>query len=548
MPNNVWEKAEQLDSNGRFVYTYTADQANSPNNWMVLNTQNTFVDKNIFIQALVPSGTLAGGGTTIDTNVTGATGLLTEVENAPQNEPYITVTGNGSVTVSNPGWIASGSATGGTSKIYKITTGAYSASTDTTAQIDGTITPSVGLNNNAGTYGFTTTKPSGSNGTNYLTIDPNATVSQNWSVTPKASITTAGYLATGNVNGTSVSGTPTINNGTNYYVPIVTAAVSGGGLTPTNYVKNDLELTLGAGTNASNRNMSNYYVGAKNTTTYPYFFEIVGSTPAVEGTTTVSRAAITLTNSAGVIAENTGTTEINGTSSSPTVNVNATSGSIYFSLKKATATVSASTAKPTIEKVTSAISGKTQILNNVTLVNSSPANSISTYYIAIQGFSGAVTQGTPIIGTEGYLKDSDQIEASGVAAKNQSDIYYLPVPSATFSKSGATVSCETGGYVPAGALPQNGTISNGSVVAATGTPPSGYNEITTNVTVASGGYLKINAGYFQNSYITLATLIPDQATAGLSASYILNGYKAYDRDGTLITGSIPTYTGSYSIT
>ena len=101
--------------------------------------------------------------------------------------------------------------------------------------------------------------------------------------------------------------------------------------------------------------------------------------------------------------------------------------------------------------------------------------------------------------------------------------------------------------IPAGDLPQNGTISNGSIAAATGTPPTGYTEITSNVTVASGGYLKINAGYFANSYITLARLIPDEATAGLSASYILNGYKAYDRDGTLITGSIPTYQGAYSI-
>ena len=548
MPNTVWTKAEQLDSNGRFVYTYTADQANSPNNWMILNTQNTFVDKNIFIQAIVPAGTLSSGGTTIETNVTGANSLLTEVETAPSSGPYVTVSSAGSVTVSTPGWIASGASSGSSSKIYQITTGAYSASTDTTAQINGAVTPSVGLNSNATTtYGFTQTQPTGTNGTNYLTLNPGATVSQNWSVTPKASITTAGYLSTGNKNGTAVSGAPTINNGTNYYVPIVTATVDGGGLTPTNFVKSDLEITLAAGTTAANRNMSNYYVGAKNTTTYPYFFEIVGSTPAVEGTTKVTRAAITLTNDAGAIEEHAGTTEISGTSSSPTVNVNATNGSTYFSLKAAAATVTASTAAPTIEKVTQAVSGKTQILSTVTLVNSNPANSIDTYYIAVKGFSGAVTNTKSSTYTAGYFAGTNQITANGVAAKKQSATYYLPVPSATFSKSGAKVTCATGGYVPAGDLPQNGTISDGSIVAATGTPPSGYTEITSNVTVASGGYLKINAGYLANSYITLARLIPDEATAGLSASYILNGYKAYDRDGNLITGSIPTYQGAYSI-
>jgi hypothetical protein len=100
MPNNVWTKAEQLDSNGRFVYTYTADQANSPNNWMILNTQNTFVDKNIFIQAIVPAGVLSSGGTIITTNISSdASSLLTEVETAPSSGPYVTVSSSGSVSV-----------------------------------------------------------------------------------------------------------------------------------------------------------------------------------------------------------------------------------------------------------------------------------------------------------------------------------------------------------------------------------------------------------------------------------------------------------------
>ena len=546
MPNNQWERDSQLDSEGRFKFTYTADQANSPNNWMVLLTQNKFMDKNIFVQAIVPQGVLSSGNTTIETN-TSVSSLLTEVSSTPSSGPYMTVTSSGSVTVSTAGWIASGASSASTTKIYKITAGAYSASTDTTAQINGTVTPSVGLNNNAGTYGFTQTQPTGTNGTSYLTIDPGASVDQNWSITPKASITTAGYLATGSKNGTAVSGAPTINNGTNYYIPIVTATVGGGGLTPTNFTKNDLAVTLAAGTTAANRNMSNYNVGAKNTTTYPYFFEIVGSTPAVEGTTKVTRGAITLTNDAGAIAEHAGTTEINGTSSSPTVNVNAATGSTYFSLKAAAATVSASTAKPTIEKITSAVSGKTQILSDVTLVNSSPANSISTYYIAVKGFSGAVTNTKSGTFTAGYFAGTGQITANGVAAKNQSDIYYLPVPTATFSKSGATVSCATGGYVPAGALPQNGTISNGTMQAVTSDPGSGYTEITSNVSISSGGWLKIGAGYYANSKISLATLIADNATVGLAAGYILNGYKAYDNAGTLITGSILTYDGAFSV-
>jgi hypothetical protein len=81
----------------------------------------------------VPAGILSSGGTIITTNVTGANSLLTEVSTAPSSDPYITVSSSGSVTVSTPGWIASGASSGSSEKIYKITTGAYSASTDTNA-------------------------------------------------------------------------------------------------------------------------------------------------------------------------------------------------------------------------------------------------------------------------------------------------------------------------------------------------------------------------------------------------------------------------------
>ena len=49
MPDNQWIKDEQLDSEGRYKFTYTADKANSSTNWMVLLTKDKFVDKNIFI-------------------------------------------------------------------------------------------------------------------------------------------------------------------------------------------------------------------------------------------------------------------------------------------------------------------------------------------------------------------------------------------------------------------------------------------------------------------------------------------------------------------
>ena len=307
---------------------------------------------------------------------------------------------------------------------FKVVTpaGAYSASAAVTTA--GTITPSVAINN-ASTYGFVTTQPSGTNGTNYLTLDPGATVTTKWKATPTATISTAGYLATGSKNGTAIEGTPTIAAGTNYYVPIVTPTFSGGQLTGStstsittnmattttsdyyidaaasgnitlskikyivsagviaaraanadavnvtngatldasstatrvyipaatctvsggtlsitnNFAKNDLALTLGTG---NSTNMTNITVGAQNTSTYPYYFKVNGSTPAVSGSTKASVTAVTDTHTEGYLPAQAATTAIAAQSVSPTVSVNATSGSTYVSLKKATATVSSS--------------------------------------------------------------------------------------------------------------------------------------------------------------------------------------------------------------
>jgi hypothetical protein len=97
----------------------------------------------------------------------------------------------------------------------------------------------------------------------------------------------------------------------------------------------------------------------------------------------------------------------------------------------AAATVSASVAAPTIATVSQAVSGKTQILGSVSPTTATTG--ISKYYLALSGKSGAVTQGTPSIGTAGYLANASQITANGVAANNKSATYYVPVPTAAAS-------------------------------------------------------------------------------------------------------------------
>jgi hypothetical protein len=64
--------------------------------------------------------------------------------------------------------------------------------------------------------------------------------------------------------------------------------------------------------------------------------------------------------------------------------------------------------------------------------------------------------------------------------------------------------------------------------------------------LSSSGYLYINKGYTDNLKISLAKLIPDwpDGTNVAAAGHILSGYKAYDQDGTVLTGSIQTKTVS----
>lgn len=95
-------------------------------------------------------------------------------------------------------------------------------------------------------------------------------------------------------------------------------------------------------------------------------------------------------------------------------------------------------------------------------------------------------------------------------------------------------------YVPIGA----GSLAN--------TPSQGVSYVDLSASgpiIQSDGYLHINEGYYANSKIALARLVPDDATITYAsgAGYMLSGQSAYDNDGKLVVGTIPTYTGAYSV-
>jgi len=143
--------------------------------------------------------------------------------------------------------------------------------------------------------------------------------------------------------------------------------------------------------------------------------------------------------------------------------------------------------------------------------------------------------------------------STGTATGTKSSVTIGSLPEAEFTASGNSYVCTTAGYVPL----NFSTGSSGSLTAATlaNTATSGttYTDISSTAPVlVAGSGLYINAGYIGDSYISLAKLIPDSATmpsgaSGYSAG-LLSGYALYDEDGALVSGSINTYDGTFTIT
>ena len=90
-------------------------------------------------------------------------------------------------------------------------------------------------------------------------------------------------------------------------------------------------------------------------------------------------------------------------------------------------------------------------------------------------------------------------------------------------------------------------LTAGTIAAVANDPGTTYTE-NTSVVLASGGWLRLTAGYYTATKISLATLVPNGSNIAGYANYLLEGYSAYDNDGQLVTGSMPIYDGSYTVT
>lgn len=71
--------------------------------------------------------------------------------------------------------------------------------------------------------------------------------------------------------------------------------------------------------------------------------------------------------------------------------------------------------------------------------------------------------------------------------------------------------------------------------------PGGVKKITGVTAVESGGAIHLKEGWYEESYITLADIIPDVLDLDPTNGSILYGYQAFDEKGNRLVGSILTY-------
>ena len=504
----------------------------------ILTTENTFLDQNIVVE--VAAATAATGPIL---NITDSTTAVT-VGTAADGKYPLTNSLSGQTTYTTGGWIG---------------TGGLSAATDNNVRVGYINQSTMNVDSIAIASGETIT-PSAS-ATQTLSISEGYEAARTIKVLPMSS----GTQAAASVTGTAVATLPTVANAAQSFTGKTQVTIS-----PTT-ANTDI-------TNAESR----YYVS----------INAVAPASTINLTKNVSQT--------GYLGQ---ASQIIGNS----VNTTSSNRVYYATLDEAAVSVVANgqATKPTAASTSATVNNKTKL----NLTPTSATSGIDTYYVNFQVNAPGTTISnfTKTVPTNGYIANADQITVSGNISANTAT-YYIPITSgsltagagsvtATSSNVNASVattppssgyyitatgsgsaSVDTAGWIAAGTSQAsnnanayislnsatytqsqaNGTVTitegytaGFSVEVARGTISSGANGISgyenDSTVVPAGGYLFINAGYHPNTQISLDTILGGNAdVAATTDAHILQGYAAYDVDGKLLSGTIPTYAGNYT--
>ena len=532
----------------KFVYEKTIEAAGL--HQVNLETENSFLDKDINIQITTPSaanptlnvtditgsitmGTATDGVYSPSANISGKvnqstlkngnTAIASGAEITPSDEDQTINISEGYNTArtvvvkaaseSDPATVVSGNAT--------VSTLTYTAdSTNHTFDISGTETipaPSVTI------PGFiSTAKGTKTAGTATVaaTVDeitvgvtPSATTKK---VTPVIARTAkpSGDAWVDAASGSATTSKPS----TGAYVRVdaaaiadsvtVTGKVSAAGYGTTTDYQADNATTINVGTNAA----TSAYV------------PITAGTVTANGTT-VSSVALAY-NSTGGNFDVTGSTNI----PAPTVGTAGYVGNSVGTTNGLTngAKVAATVAKVGIAASVTGGNAVTPVISkdaatNVDASAATKSKPSAGFYVAVNTAAGSSTvNATAAVTSAGY----------GTTTGGQ----YTTTPA---SKT-VTVNAAGTTYVPITAASFGNAATNGHT----------YEDISSTAPIlVSDDYLYINKGYTNDVKISLAQLVPDDATitAATGAGYMLSGQSAYDSQGKLVVGNIPTYAGAYTV-
>lgn len=446
----------------------------------------------------------------------------------------------------------------------------------------------------------TTTLPSSGY---YLAVKSNS-VTRSDVATATASITKAGYMPT---DVTTTTGDITIDASSNYYIPINSATFSTTANSASLTVSENTTAISGA-TNISSYigaptttkptsgiiyafDVSSTGTGSVSTsgagyvksgatcgtvtvskTATPYYSKLTEATHDVTVENSISNPSVTVSGTATGFTPSTTATSyyvtVNGSGSNGSVTSNAscisTTGFIIGGTDTASDTdsiapsisgnnskiyIPAGSTAPTatLATLSSAGSSASTVTSRYFKVTPSSTNTIG--YLANASSTGTEKNYT-VRAASGWSLSASEVKGSDVISLGSLESGYYPVIASNLSVT-ATGTASTSGWTSStGSITDTdidsqtvgkigaGTISTGSA------SQSGWTTNTTAV-VPANGYLYISEGYYPNTQISLATLIPDDSSkTNAGSGQILSNYEAYDTNGNKLIGTIATLTPS----
>lgn len=405
-----------------------------------------------------------------------------------------------------------------------VANGAYSASvashTVSNATASSSVTGSV-------TGVATTTKPSGTDGTNYYTITPKLTTSAGSSkATGKATISTAGYIATGSTTSSESSKSVgvTASQGSSYYLPAgaYSASVSSHTVKTKPTASSSISGSI-TDITSTVKPTGNYYMIT------PSLSTTTGSVEAV-GKATISTAGYIATGSK---------TE----GSTIDVSVTATQGKDYY-LRTGEYSISVSSHTTTNATASSSVSGT---ITEITTTTAPTSGADGTDYYTITpklatGAGSSKVKAKATVDTAGYIAtgSKETSEASKVVSVSatQGSSYYLKAGSYSASVASHTVSSATAGSSVTGSVTNIATTTKPSGTDGTDyytitpklTTAAGSSKATGKATVGTAGYLATGSATSSESSKTVGV------TATQGGNYYLKAGKSSDVTATVTAG------------